>query len=103
MQKSRAGRGNKAADEAIKLKIEKMGERVNGWNSRTPESATEVYDGDWTQRAAVAVAGILANDPAEAVYPFTRQDGDGKPLDGSNPNYTLTFPKRLPRSTPSGR
>jgi len=45
-----------------------------------------------TQRAAVAVAGILAKDPAEAVYPITRQDGDGQPLDGAKSNYTLTFP-----------
>ncbi len=67
---------------------------MNGWtvvNSGIGDRA--VYDGDFTQRAAVAVAGILANDPAEAVYPITRHDGDGKPLDGSKANYTLTFPK----------
>jgi len=39
------------------------------------------------------VAGILANDPAEATYPLGRIDGDGQPLDGSKANYTLTFPK----------
>jgi hypothetical protein len=83
----------KSAEEAIKLKIEKMGKLVNGWtvvNSGIGDRA--VYDGDFTQRAAVAVAGILANDPAEAVYPITRQDGDGQPLDGAKSNYTLTFP-----------
>ena len=83
----------KSAEEAIKLKVEKMGKLVNGWtvvNSGIGDRA--VYDGDWTQRAAVAVAGILANDPAEAVYPITRQDGDGQPLDGATANYTLTFP-----------
>ena len=63
-----------------------------------------VYGGDWAQRAAVAVAGILANDPAEAIYPITRKDGDGQPLDGSKANYTLTFPAGASRpSTPSGR
>jgi len=83
----------KAAATAIKAKIETMGKLVNGWtvvNSGIGDRA--LYDGDWTQRAAVAVAGILANDPAEAVYPITRKDGNGQPLDGSKHNYTLTFP-----------
>ena len=83
-----------AADGEIKAKIEKMGKPVNGWivvNSGIGDRA--LYGGDWTQRAAVAVAGILANDPAEAVYPITRKDGDGQPLDGSISKYTLTFPK----------
>jgi len=82
-----------SAEEVIKLKIEKMGKLVNGWtvvNSGIGDRA--VYGGDWPQRAAVAVAGILANDPAEAVYPITRQDGHGQPLDGSKANYKLTFP-----------
>ena len=83
----------KAAATAIKAKIETMGKLVNGWtvvNSGIGDRA--LYNGDWTQRAAVAVAGILANDPAEAVYPITRKDGNGQPLDGSKHNYTLTFP-----------
>ena len=83
----------KAAEGAIKAKIETMGKLVNGWtvvNSGIGDRA--VYNGDWTQRAAVAFAGILANDPAEAVYPITRKDGNGLPLDGSKANYTLTFP-----------
>ena len=83
----------KAAATAIKAKIETMGKLVNGWtvvNSGIGDRA--LYDGDWTQRAAVAVAGILANDPAEAVYPITRKDENGQPLDGSKHNYTLTFP-----------
>ena len=91
--KAALAEAGKPAEEAIKLKIEKMGKLVNGWtvvNSGIGDRA--VYDGDFTQRAAVAVAGILANDPAEAVYPITRQDGDGQPLDGSKANYTLTFP-----------
>jgi hypothetical protein len=82
----------KAASTAIKAKIETMGKLVNGWtvvNSGIGDRA--LYDGDWTQRAAVAVAGILANDPAEAVYPITRKDGNGQPLDGSKHKYTLTF------------
>ena len=83
-----------AAEEAIKTKIEKLGKLENGWIVVTSGIGDrDVYAGDWTQRAAVAVAGILANDPAEAVYPFTRNDGEGQPLDGSKSNYTLTFAK----------
>ena len=29
-------------------------------------------------RAAAAQAGIYGNDAVEAMYPFTRKDGDGK-------------------------
>ena len=83
-----------AADAAIKTKIEQMGKPINGWYVITSGIGDrQDYAGDWAQRAAVAVAGILANDPAEAVYPFTRHDGDGQPLDGSTANYTLTFAK----------
>jgi len=93
--KAALAEAGKSAEEAVKLKIEKMGKLVNGWtvvNSGIGDRA--VYGGDFTQRAAVAVAGILANDPAEAVYPITRQAGDGQPLDGSKANYTLTFAAR---------
>ncbi len=64
----------------------------------------EVYAGDWAQRAAVGVAGILANDPAEAVYPFTRHDGDGQPLDGSKAELHPHLRRRTPirQPTPSG-
>ncbi|HMB75032.1 MAG TPA: DUF1254 domain-containing protein [Kiloniellaceae bacterium] len=92
--KTAMAEAGKAAEEAIKAKIEKMGKLVNGWifvNSGIGDR--DVYAGDWTQRAAVAVAGILANDSAEAVYPLTRNDADSQPLDGSKSNYTLTFPK----------
>ncbi len=92
--KAAMAEAGKAAEEAIKTKIEKMGKLVNGWIVITSGIGDRaVYNGDWAQRAAVAVAGILGNDPAEAVYPLTRNDADGQPLDGSKSNYTLTFPK----------
>ena len=92
--KSAMAEAGKSAEGAIKAKIETMGKLVNGWIVVTSGIGDRtVYDGDWTQRAAVAAAGILANDPAEAVYPITRKDGDGNPLDGSKSKYTLTFAK----------
>ena len=49
------------------------------------------FNGDWMKRAAVAKAGIYANDTAEAMYPYTRKDVNGDALDGSKHDYTLTF------------
>ena len=51
------------------------------------------FHGDWLKRAAVAKAGIYANDLVEATYPLTRTDAVGEALDGSKHSYTLTFPK----------
>lgn len=86
-------KGIEQAEPLIKAKIETLRERVNGWvNSRSMRLDRGGYDGDWAQRSAVAVAGILANDAKEASYAFTREDKDGVKLDGSKTNYTLTFP-----------
>jgi hypothetical protein len=55
------------------------------------------YNGDWGLRAAFAVAGLLANDADEAVYPITAIDVDHQRLDGSKSAYTITFkPGELP-------
>lgn len=50
------------------------------------------YGNDYTGRAAVAWRGLGANIPADAVYPYTRLDADGKPLSGSQ-KYMLHFSK----------
>ncbi|MFN2123701.1 MAG: DUF1254 domain-containing protein [Candidatus Promineifilaceae bacterium] len=85
--------GIKQAEPVIKAKIETLAPRVNGWvNVHSMVLDRGGYDGDWAQRSAVAVAGILANDSKEASYAFTREDKDGVKLDGSKTNYTLTFP-----------
>jgi len=81
------------AKAAIKEKLLTLGKPVAGWTFVTSGIGDRsVYDGDWTQRAAVAVGGILANDPAEAAYAVTRLDQNSQPLDGSTSKYTLTFP-----------
>jgi hypothetical protein len=48
------------------------------------------------RRAGVALAGIYANDVAEALYPVTHTDGTGAKLDGSTNRYTITFPEGDP-------
>ena len=82
------------AEEAIKTKLETLGKSVEGWIFVTSGIGDRaVYNGDWAQRAAVAVGGILANDPKEAAYAITRKDANGDTLDGAANSYTVTFPK----------
>jgi hypothetical protein len=84
--------GVKAGSQKIDEAIAKAGKNINGWRvGGLAGGDAQSYDGDWLKRAAVARAGIYANDPAEASYPSTRSDSDGEPLDGSQHAYTLTF------------
>jgi hypothetical protein len=84
--------GMKSGDEKIDKAVATAGENVNGWQITGAAGDAAHYNGDWLMRAVVAKAGIFANSPAEAMYPFTRVDGKGKALDGAKHNYTLTFP-----------
>jgi hypothetical protein len=80
--------GEKKVDDAVAT----TGKGINGWRVGGLAGGDSAYfHGDWLTRAAVAKAGIYANDPAEATYPLTRTDGTGQTLDGSKQNYTLTF------------
>lgn len=66
------------------------GTHVNGWNIATDNMGT--YGTSYLQRALVALAGLGANLPADAVYPAAFVDVDGTPLDGAN-KYVLHFSK----------
>jgi hypothetical protein len=68
-----------------------IGKDVNGWKVGSAFGNREFYNGNWLLRAAAARAGIFGNDAAEAVYPMATTDGDGRPLDGGQHAYTLTF------------
>lgn len=73
-----------------------MGGTVGPWHITAGGGDEKRYGRDWKTRAAVAVTGIYALDPEEAVYPFAMTDSDGNALDGSN-NYTISFDaKSLP-------
>ncbi len=65
---------------------------ANGWQLGSLPGDRAHYNGDWVMRAATAKAGIYGNDAAEAVYPLGRVDADGKTIDTSKHNYTLSFP-----------
>ena len=77
----------------IKQAAATLGHNEHGWQVATANVSNLIAtEHNFTLRAAIAMAGIYANDVAEALYPMTHVDGDGKPLDGSKHNYTLTFP-----------
>jgi hypothetical protein len=66
---------------------------INNWNVGAFFGDRAFYKGDWVMRAAAAKGGLYGNDAVEAMYPYTRTDGEGETLDGSKHNYTLTFAK----------
>ena len=59
----------------------KLGTRINGWNIVGAGGDSAFYNGDWLKRAAVAQAGIYANDAEEATYPLTNSLPNGEPLE----------------------
>jgi hypothetical protein len=86
------GLGMKEGERKIDEAVAKVGKEINGWRVGSVPGDSAHYNGDWLKRAVAAKAGIYGNDAAEAMYPFTRVDGNGQPLDGSKSSYTLTFP-----------
>jgi hypothetical protein len=78
--------------EKIEKAREALGRKVNGWSISDFEGSRAGYAGDWTKRAAIADAGIYANDAVEALYPMLLADSEGQKPDGSKGRYTLTFP-----------
>ena len=66
----------------------RMGTNVNGWD----RLATGTYGTDYRGRAVVAMVGLGANLPQDAIYSRARVDGEGQPLDGAN-RYVIHFAK----------
>jgi hypothetical protein len=91
-QKAELGAGMKAGLEKIQQQIASLGRDENGWRVATQGFGDrQAYAGNWTLRAAAAMAGIYGNTPVEALYPLLATDADGQKPDGAN-RYTLTFP-----------
>ncbi len=86
------GLGMKAGLKKVEEKVATVGKDINGWRVAAAFGDRAFFNGDWLLRAAAAKAGIYGNDAVEAMYPMTRADGTGQPLDGSKHKYTLTFP-----------
>ncbi len=85
--------GMKAGADKVGKAVADGGKTQNGWNvGGLAGGDSAYYNGDWLKRAATAMGGIYANNPAEAMYPATRKDSSGEALDTGKHNYTLTFP-----------
>ncbi|MBS0285993.1 MAG: DUF1254 domain-containing protein [Proteobacteria bacterium] len=85
--------GMKEGENEIKDYLKTIGKDVNGWRVSGAGGDAAYYNGNWMLRAAVATAGIYANDAVEAMYPYARTDNKGQALDGSKHKYTITFAK----------
>ncbi len=67
-----------------------LGEAVNGW-----QIARELmgnYGTSYLRRAYIALIGLGANVPEDAVYPMSNVDSEGQPYNGSH-RYVLHFDK----------
>lgn len=92
-QKAELEAAMKRAVGTIKQKVAGFGRDENGWRVTLDGFGDrQAYAGDWTLRAAAAMAGIYGNSPAEAVYPLLAADSDGDKPDTRTNRYTLTFP-----------
>jgi len=83
----------KAAGDALKLMQTKgptIAPIINGWQMNT--STMGVYGNNYLNRAIVAMAGLGANPPEDAIYPFSFVDSDSNALDAAN-KYVLRFDK----------
>lgn len=65
-----------------------IGSPVDGWISYT--STMGVYGNYYLKRAMVALAGLGANPPQDAIYPLLLTDADGDPVTGER-NYVIHF------------
>jgi hypothetical protein len=63
---------------------------VNGWQMNTDTMG--VYGDYYLKRAIVAMVGLGANQPEDAVYPLNFSDESGNPVSGEN-RYVLHFSK----------
>jgi hypothetical protein len=78
------------AQQLMAWKLPTIARVANGWSMNTDTMG--VYGNYYLKRAMIAQAGLGANLPEDAVYPFNLADESGKPLDGTN-KYILHFEK----------
>jgi hypothetical protein len=74
----------------LKQKAPTIARVVNGWQMNIDTMG--VYGNFYLKRAIVALVGLGANQPDDAIYPLNVGDADGQPLDGAQ-KYLLHFDK----------
>lgn len=77
------------AQKEILQKAKKFGQKINGWQIF---KNIGTYGNDYLTRATVAMLGIAANLPEDALYPMTFEDIEGNRLTGKN-KYIIHFEK----------
>jgi hypothetical protein len=77
-----------AALEAMRAKLATVGPVFNNW--LVIADSIGVYGDYYLKRAIVAMVGLGANQPEDAIYPLALADGDGQPLTGDN-DYVVHF------------
>ena len=92
-QKGELAIGVKEGFDAVDKRAANIGKNINNWRVGAAQGDRAFYKGDYLLLAAAAKEGIYGNNPEEATYPFSKKDGTGATLDGSEHNYTLTFAK----------
>jgi hypothetical protein len=76
--------------KAMPAKAPSLARVVNGWQMNTDTMG--VYGTYYLKRAIVALVGLGANLPEDAIYPLNVGDADGNPLSGVN-KYLMHFAK----------
>jgi hypothetical protein len=80
--------GRWIADRKVEKELAQPRELVRGW--ATPPSQIGQYGTHYNIRAAVAMVGLGANLPADALYPNAKVDNNGDALNGKH-RYRLHF------------
>jgi hypothetical protein len=80
--------GASAAQAAIVGNVGGFGTKANGWATAT--ETIGVYGNAYLMRATIALAGLGANPPEDAVYPVLLTDADGDGIVGEQ-NYVIHF------------
>jgi hypothetical protein len=80
--------GAAAARATIAGNTAGFGAPVNGWAIAT--ETIGVYGNAYLKRATIALAGLGANPPEDAVYPILLSDADGDPVTGEQ-SYVIHF------------
>ena len=96
----------KEADAAVKRALEQAPAAALQWMKSTAPSIARVangwqmnaetmgvYGNAYLKRAIIALIGLGANQPEDAVYPMSYGDAEGKPFDGTS-EYVLHFSKQ---------
>lgn len=68
--------------------------RHDGWSY--PQPGLGNFGQNDAYRAAIALEGLAALEPAEAMYMFTRTTADGAALNGANNSYRVRLPANIP-------